>query len=126
MMFTPHHCPTCTGIAVSVLERLYGQAQLDFDDGPEGREHAFDYAGETEVDWDSQTMEESIDEDGRSRVTVFCDRGHHWDATLEGEAHNGELFDPVARAWYTFETWLSRNPGETVETLVASGKARSG
>ena len=71
MQFDPWKCPECDQPASGTVEVIHGVALLLFDD--EGRA---EYAGETKVDWDSQTSLL----DARGRVTLECPSGHQWQA----------------------------------------------
>jgi hypothetical protein len=72
MRFEPIKCPTCGGSATGTLEVLTGVAL--FTDPDEAGQ--VDYAGETEVDWDTQrTLTDEFD-----RVTLVCSQGHEWQA----------------------------------------------
>jgi hypothetical protein len=71
MRFRPFRCPTCKRRANRILENILGDACLIYD--PDQR--AFQYEGETKVDWDSQ--ETVVAADGT--VTLSCGN-HTWQA----------------------------------------------
>ena len=51
MQFNPWKCPECDQAATGTVEVIHGLALLIFDEQGNA-----DYAGETKVDWDSQTQ----------------------------------------------------------------------
>lgn len=75
MRFKPSKCPECGEPPEGMREKLYGLALLTGSD-----ELGFDYAGETEVDWDSQ---ETVVEGGL--VTLQCANAHAWHAEKEDD-----------------------------------------
>lgn len=62
-------CPECGEIAHQVEETLMTKASID-----ENEDGTFDYAGDSEVDWDSQEPAR----DGSGNVTLFCECGTSW------------------------------------------------
>jgi hypothetical protein len=74
MTFDVPRCPTCGGRARALSERVSVNAALTYD----RERHAYDYAGESEVFWDTQETEH--DPDGR--VELWCSRGHAWKARI--------------------------------------------
>lgn len=73
MRFFPDHCPTCGHAATSTVETVRATARICR--SPEG---IFDYVGDTDIDWDSQ----SLVEDARGQVTLCCDDFHEWQAMM--------------------------------------------
>ena len=73
MRFEPSNCPACGQQANGVLETISGIALLLFDEDGTAQ-----YAGETDVCWDSQTTVR----DRYGRVTLVCPGGHQWPASL--------------------------------------------
>jgi len=77
MRFDVPRCPTCGGRTRALSERVSVNATLTYD-----REtRAYDYAGDSDVFWDTQETEH--DPDGR--VELWCSRGHSWKARISGE-----------------------------------------
>lgn len=72
MKFITSNCPKCGQPAVAILERLYAWASLYEENG------AFDYAGESDVDWDSQ---EPVETD--KQVDLTCDNKDEWSSDVE-------------------------------------------
>jgi hypothetical protein len=71
MRIKPKYCPECGEPPIAILEQVLGDAELIYD--PEKK--AFDYAGETHIDWDTQTSV-VVDKKGRNKVT--CNNLHTW------------------------------------------------
>lgn len=71
MRFSPWKCPECGQAAKGTLETIPGLALLIFDDDGQAT-----YAGETEIDWDSQATQH----DEAGRVLLQCPDGHQWPA----------------------------------------------
>ncbi len=72
MKFTTDKCPKCERAPIAILERLYAWASLQGGDG------GFDYAGESDIDWDSQEPDETD-----KQVHLVCDRKHEWSTDVE-------------------------------------------
>lgn len=77
MKFNPDHCPTCGKIAYATCDNVPGLALLMSDPATSDE---FEYAGETELDWDGQTK--VTDEDGK--VCLCCADRHTWWADQAG------------------------------------------
>ena len=74
MRFEPSNCPACGQQTSGVLETISGIALLLFDEDGTAQ-----YAGETDVCWNSQTTER----DRYDRVTLVCPGGHQWPAVTD-------------------------------------------
>ena len=74
MRIQPCNCPACGQQAKGVLETIPGIAMLLFDE-----DDVAQYAGETDVCWDSQTTVR----DEESRVTLVCPNAHQWPAVMD-------------------------------------------
>lgn len=74
MKFEPHRCPECREKAIGTLETLPALAMLNLADNGEA-----DWSGYTKPLWDGQLTVK----DGEGKVTLQCDNGHEWQATME-------------------------------------------
>lgn len=66
-------CPDCGEVCFGTVERIYGVAKLDVDEAT----GAVDYAGETDIDWNSQ---EGVNGDSGRLLLSCLHCGHEWEA----------------------------------------------
>ena len=76
MKFTIPNCPHCGALAKGTLEIVNGLALLN----PPDAEGNFEYAGETQIDWDSQRSC-----GGDHDYILECPNGHNWPSPSEDE-----------------------------------------
>jgi len=75
MRFDPCRCPECGELVRGTCDVTAGIALVSFDDDNQEAE----YAGETEVLWDSQETPANAD----GLIDVVCPNGHVWQAEME-------------------------------------------
>lgn len=74
-------CPTCGQPAMGIVESVLGVAQLDCAEGAD-----FDYAGRTDMEWDTQKP--VLDED--HQATLLCEQKHQWQSLVTPDAKEME------------------------------------
>lgn len=69
-------CPECGAKPESILENVMAAAQLMMDDSGN-----FDYAGESNVHWDTQQVQQN----GNKQCQLQCANFHEWYTDWNGE-----------------------------------------
>lgn len=77
MKFATMTCPECGEPAAGSLETIQGRAEFT---EPDENGHV-DYAGETEMFWDTQEMMIKTTE-GKEYVALLCHNGHDWQSEV--------------------------------------------
>lgn len=76
MKFKTIICPHCQQEAKGIIESVQGVALINLYENGDA-----DYAGETDVDWDTQQSVRSE----RGQYTLVCPQGHDWLSYLEDD-----------------------------------------
>lgn len=75
MKFNPWKCPECGEPARGTVERVFGLALMTFDENGDAG-----YAGETKIDWNSQTSVLRTTAENDVVFLLECINGHRWQA----------------------------------------------
>jgi len=96
MQLTIPNCPECQEQADRTIDLILGDAELNAVE--QGANLDFDYAGETEVCWDSQANALNVVQDIMGTIVnmddfalVGCCAGHQWITGIVRPADEGEV-----------------------------------